>query len=197
MPTLVSCPDSQANLRVPDQHLGKAIRCPKCRGVIETRAVERQAAEGVVAALPPGPVLPRAPFAPRRKKRLKKKYEPRFPVRTAVGLGIGGFFMLLVGAFVFWFVRYGIHYGMAAIPDEKWQTLEVPNRLRVRLPGPAQQVTQSVAGVTMIMHQYQPDPHSIYAVAYMEGELPEHRRALPVETLLNDSFDCSVATLPA
>src|SRR5437763_144619 len=145
MPTLVSCPDCQVNLRVPDQHLGKAIRCPKCRGVIETQAPESQAAEGVVAALPPEPVLPRAPVAPRRKKRLKKKYEPRFPVRTAVGLGIGGFFMLVVGIFVFWFVRYGTHFRMAGIPEEKWETLEIPHRLKVRLPGPAQKNSQDIA----------------------------------------------------
>src|SRR5437588_3618081 len=144
MPTLVSCPDCQVNLRVPDQHLGKAIRCPKCRGVIETQAPESQAAESVVAALPPEPVLPRAPFAPRRKRRLKKKYEPRFPVRTAVAIGLGGFCLLLAAAFVFWFVHYGTRFRMAGIPEEKWQTLEIPNRVRVRLPGPAQQVTQPV-----------------------------------------------------
>jgi hypothetical protein len=188
---------------VADEHLGKAIRCGKCQRVIETHASENIVAtlppEPVVAASPPEPVLPRAPFAPRRKRRLKKKdyQRHRFPVRTAVAIGLGGFCFLVAAGFAFWFVRYGTRFRLAGIPDQKWQALEVPNRLRVRLPGPAQKVTQPVAGMTMIMHQYQPDPHSIYAVAYMEGTLPENRRSLPVETLLNDSCNGSVANLQA
>jgi hypothetical protein len=179
---------------VPDEHLGKAIRCPKCRGVIET-----QPSQGIVASLPPEPVAPCAPFALRPKKRRfkKKEYEPRVPVRTLVGLGIGGFCFLAAVGFVIWFVRYGYHYRMAGIPESQWQPLEIPNRLRVRLPGAAQQVSQPIAGMTMVMHQCQPDKNSVYAVAYMEGSLPAHRRALPVETLLNDSCDGSVANLRA
>jgi hypothetical protein len=194
MSSLVMCPDCGASRRVADEYLGKAIRCSKCRGVIET-----QPSQGIVATLPPEPAAPRAPFAPRpRKRRFKKKeYEPRFPVRTVVAIGVGGFCFLLAAGFVFWFVRYGYHFRMPGIPEGEWQALEIPNHLRVRLPGAAQKVTQPVAGMTMIMHQCQPDKNSVYAVAYMEGELPAHRRALPVETLLNDSCDGSVANLRA
>jgi hypothetical protein len=112
-------------------------------------------------------------------------------------MGVGGFCLLVVAAFIFWFVRYGYHYRMAGIPEGQRLPLEIPNRLRVRLPGAAQQISQPIAGMTMIMHQCRPDKNSEYAVAYMEGSLPAHRRALPVETLLNDSCDGSVANLRA
>src|SRR5262245_56229701 len=105
------CPDCGARLKLADEHLGKAIRCPKCRGIIET-----QPSQGIVAKLPPEPVAPRAPFAPRPKKRFKKKeYEPRVPVRTLVGLGVGGVGFLLVVGFIIWFVRYGYHFRMSGI----------------------------------------------------------------------------------
>ena len=44
----------------------------------------------------------------------------------------------------------------------------------------------------MIMYSCQPDKNSIYAVGYMEGELPPERRNLPPETLLNDACDGSI-----
>src|SRR5262245_10460795 len=81
-------PDCAAKLRVPEEHWGQAIRCPKCRGIIETEP----SSQGIVAVLPPQPVASRAPFAPSsRKRRFKRKYDPRFPVRTIVGMGVGGF----------------------------------------------------------------------------------------------------------
>jgi hypothetical protein len=112
-------------------------------------------------------------------------------------MAVGGVCFILAAGFIFWFVRYGYHFKVAAIPDEQWRILEIPNRVKVRLPGTAQKITQPIAGMTMIMHMCNPDKNSFYAVSYMEGVLPENRRALPVETLLNDSCDGSVANLRA
>lgn len=189
----MKCPDCGANLKVPDDHWGKAIRCAKCLRVIETDVSEDE-----ISARPSEPVAPRAPFGNQlRKRRFKNKYDPRFPVRTAVALGVGGVCFLLAGGFVFWFVRYGFHFRAPVFPDEQWRALEIPNRVKARLPGTAQQISQPICGLTMIMHQCQPDKNSVYAVAYLEGVLPENRRALPVETLLNDACDGSVANLSA
>jgi predicted Zn finger-like uncharacterized protein len=192
----VVCPDCGASLKVADEHVGKAVRCGKCRGIIET-----QSSRGIVAVLPPEAIAPQPPFQTRlRKRRLKKKdlHRHRFPVRVAVGLGLGGIFFILVGVFVYWVVRYGFDFrAPPAIPDDKWQALEIPNRLKARLPGAAQVINQPIAGMTMIMHQYAPNNDSFYAVAYLEGVLPENRRALPLETLLNDSCDGSVRNLSA
>lgn len=38
MPTLLRCPDCNALLRIHDAHLGKAVKCPKCELVIQTRS---------------------------------------------------------------------------------------------------------------------------------------------------------------
>jgi predicted Zn finger-like uncharacterized protein len=195
MSITVSCPECGTNLKVADEHLGKAIRCGKCQQVIETYKTEN-----VHAIRPAEEVLPRAPFdAHVRKRRLKKKasYQPRFPARTVIGIGLGGLSFILAVGFIYWFVRYGYHFRAAVIADEKWQALEIPNRIKVRLPGAAKQLKQPISSITMTMHQCLPDNNSFYAVAYTEGLLPENRRGLPVETLLNDSCDGSVANMKA
>jgi len=51
-------------------------------------------------------------------------------------------------------------------------------------------------GITMVLHVFQPDKDSFYIVGYMAGELPAHRRGLPVETLLNDGCQGALTNVP-
>jgi hypothetical protein len=195
MSITISCPDCGASLKVADEHQGKAIRCGQCHRVIET-----QVRGDWIAVASPEAIVPRAPFQNQlRKRRVKRKgsYQPRFPIRKAIGIGVGSLCFFLAAGFVYWFVRHGHHFRAPTIPEGQWQALEIPNRIKVRLPGAAKQMNQPIAGMTMIMHLCEADKNSFYAVSYMEGVLPEHRRALPVETLLNDSCDGSVPNLRA
>jgi hypothetical protein len=102
MPEFVSCPDCQRKLRVPDEMLGKKVKCPDCKGTFLATAGG--------AAAPPGPddyeLLSRR--ADRRdeddgddegpRERRLRKSEARAGwrgVRTALQLNLYGMYTLL------------------------------------------------------------------------------------------------------
>jgi hypothetical protein len=94
-----------------------------------------------------------------------------------------------------WLIFRSLH-STSVIPAEKWQVVEVPGRVKVLLPGPAQRTAQPAAGLTMIMHIVEtPDHNSMYALSYSEGKLPPHRVNLPAGVLLADACDGATANL--
>jgi predicted Zn finger-like uncharacterized protein len=73
MPEVVSCPDCQSKLRVPDNLLGKKVKCPKCSNAF-TAVAERPAA-------PPAAARPRKPAPPPPEEEEEEAPRPRKPAR--------------------------------------------------------------------------------------------------------------------
>jgi hypothetical protein len=68
MPVVTSCPDCARKLRVPDELLGKKVRCPGCKVVFVASA----------DAAPPSPPAPRRPTpAPAREERIEQQPRAR------------------------------------------------------------------------------------------------------------------------
>src|SRR5262245_9735314 len=134
---------------------------------------------------------------PRRRKKKKKKSrrEGRMSsdqVRWLIGGGLS-----VVGIIIGIWVLVALFRtpGPRTIPDEKWQTVEVPNRLRVSLPGPSERVTQAVAGVQMVVFICRPEKGAEFGVLHTEGQLPPHRAKLPGNVLLHDVAHASAANM--
>ena len=56
MPASVVCPRCQRDVKVPDALLGKKIRCPACKGILNTPAGATEAAPAAPAPERPAPV---------------------------------------------------------------------------------------------------------------------------------------------
>src|SRR5438132_4322406 len=219
MPISVICPSCGTKLNAPDQHAGKRGKCPKCQATVElapapSAPLNTDMAEGFrVADLPtprglpveavpasvPGPV----PEAGERRKRRKKKPKGFLGRLALPAVSIEpGLIKIALGMAAVLSLGFAGYYGLRSafrvppppvIAAEKWQPLEIAGRFKVLLPGAAQPLTQTAAGMQMTFYNYQPDKDSVYSVAYMHEVLPPHRRGLPVETLLNDACDGAIA----
>ncbi|HEV3449261.1 MAG TPA: hypothetical protein VG099_31790, partial [Gemmataceae bacterium] len=220
MPITVICQSCGARLKAPDEQAGRKGKCPKCQAAIELTAappVPAPANQGIIEAFRVAePVTPavealasparaEALDVSRRGKRRKKKRKTFFGgfelpsiniEMTVLGPLLGLGLMVAMGYAGYYIVRNAMRMPPPpVIAAERWQPVEVPNRVKCLLPGPANRVSQpvpGVAGMQMIMYSCQPDKDSIYALGYMDGELPAERRNLPVETLLNDACDGSI-----
>src|SRR4051812_12661034 len=81
MPTKIRCPQCNTALNVPDNLLGKTLRCPRCQSHVKTEAppeeLECEVIEEVEPAVAPEPPQPQAPAPdrpePPRKKRKRSK----------------------------------------------------------------------------------------------------------------------------
>jgi WD40 repeat protein len=80
-----------------------------------------------------------------------------------------------------------------AVAADKWQPLEIPNRIKVRLPGTSQRQTRTVAGVEFIWYSADPDQDQSYGFGYTENPLPPKLRALSTDALLDDSCNGCLA----
>jgi hypothetical protein len=74
MPVIVSCPQCEKKLRVPDNLLGKKVRCPGCSGMFIGRAAEAPPPEEEEAPPPPPP--PKAAKPPARPQPPPEEDEP-------------------------------------------------------------------------------------------------------------------------
>jgi len=200
--TLMDCPGCRGTMRVPDELLGRKLRRLRCGNVLTTDAptadgfeiVEDDQSEVPSTAPDPLPTPPMGTTTVRRKRRKKTKaaqFSRR--LRFAIGGGILGGVALM--ALFIWGVSSAFELGP---PPDSWQTFEVPNRFRVKLPPPGRpgQVVQDMMGLKVAAYHLSLDRDSVYAISYMEGELPPGRRSLPVDQLLNDSCDGAVANTP-
>src|SRR5262245_26603452 len=146
MPTKIHCAQCNAALNVPDNLLGKTLRCPRCQGHVKTEA---PAIELELASVEEeSPAAPQSgepePAEPRRKKRKKKKREgllarlgsPAIGTKATLALILAGLVSLVVVG-VFGFLCAGVLFRPPAvpeIPDDQWQTVEVGG-CRALLPG--------------------------------------------------------------
>jgi predicted Zn finger-like uncharacterized protein len=143
------------------------------------------------------------PGATEKKKRKRKKKRAAGPglfgipfdsdLFKAIAGGAAAVVLIPVALLLIWLAT------RTAPPDElpasTWEAFEVPGRCKVLLPGKPKRETQTIAGVTLIMHSVQPDKDSVFGIGYTEGALPEARRQLPPEQILNDSCDGSAKNL--
>jgi hypothetical protein len=74
MPEIISCPDCGRKLRVPDNLIGKKVRCPGCQGVL----VAAPASGGTPAKEPPQPAA-RRPAAPPPEEHVAERPRARRP----------------------------------------------------------------------------------------------------------------------
>lgn len=78
MPIRITCPSCSATLSVKDEFAGRAVKCPKCAGIIPPQQAPATASEPeAVAALPPPPAPPEPKKAP-----AEPSDEPEKPAKT-------------------------------------------------------------------------------------------------------------------
>ncbi|MFO0929126.1 MAG: hypothetical protein U0736_19240 [Gemmataceae bacterium] len=252
MAATVTCSHCQVRLRIPEEHLGKNLRCPRCRNTFVGQAVP-EASEATSAAPPPPEEnrVTTAPAAqapepaaerlrpresppppedddepvelepvenddrqdsdrkdsPRPRRRRKKKPKGIFQrlglpsVAIEPGLVKLGMSVLLgaLGLVAGFFTVRALFRPSPppVIAEKEWQLLDVPGRCKVLLPGVPKQQSQNAGGIEMVMHSVDPagDNRASYGIGYSQTGLPPQRRELPVDQLLNDACDGSVARL--
>lgn len=70
MPQIIQCPDCQKTLRVPDNLLGKTVRCPTCKTMFTAQAEEEVKLELIDEEPPPA-----------KKRVMEEEYEEKRPSR--------------------------------------------------------------------------------------------------------------------
>lgn len=75
MHTTIHCPECERLLRVPDDMLGRKVKCPTCGTTFVAEAGEQQAGEGVRPARPQD--TPTTPYAPEAKESEAPRRKPR------------------------------------------------------------------------------------------------------------------------
>jgi hypothetical protein len=104
---------------------------------------------------------------------------------------VSGVVGLVVAGLVAWAVVRVLNPPAPVIPAEKWQPLEVADRVKVLMPGPSQLVMQQGAGMVTKTHMCQLDPDTAYGVSYSDTALPAFVQN-PADRLLDDA--CNGAT---
>jgi predicted Zn finger-like uncharacterized protein len=204
----VQCPNCAARINVPEQRLGRTIRCPRCLGDVppetDEPAEELEAVEEEPEPLPRRKTGERPERStdsldrPRKRKKKKKRSEAeeaarRWLIWVAVGggaLGIGLVALLI----------WGLNSAFRSeppptIPAERWQPVEIPNRMKVLFPGFAARQNISPAGISTVMYMCNVDKDQVFGVGYSEGPLPDAIRRMSLEQILNDSCDGTIAGL--
>lgn len=213
MDQTATCPNCSLTLSVPPQALGRSLRCPGCQVVFAAPAPPPAAPAHPYpphypypypphAAAPPPPPAPPppAPFAFDAKpgadadddRPTRRRYKPAKGANPVVVI-VGLVFAVTVGIGV-WYAL-SVLRSPKAIPDAAWKSVEVPGVLRVKLPGSSSTETLNSAGARFVMQTCSPDEDSMYGVGYMPDPIPEQRRSLSAERLLNDACDGSKNSL--
>jgi Zn-finger nucleic acid-binding protein len=203
----VLCPNCSARINVPEQRLGRTIRCPRCLGDVPTEVDEPEAepADELEAVEDEPQPLTRRKTGERpdrsddsidrprkRKKKKKKRSEAeeearRWLIWVAVGGGVLGIGLV---ALLIWGLNSAFRTEPPpTIPAERWQPVEVPNRMKVLFPGGAGRQVISPAGIQTVLYSCTPDKDVLFAAAYSEGPLPDAIRNMQLEAILNDSCD--------
>jgi hypothetical protein len=209
----VPCTNCATILSVPANLLGQAVQCPRCAALVATpkgisatpQRVKVLPAFKLPAAPPESPPPPDLPpagskpatAAPRKRSKPKtsKSGLPGITIERGVlipvvSLGV----CAVVGVVLFFGLRAALRTPPpAVIPAAEWDTLEVPGRLKILMPGTARRTEQMAAGASMIMHLCERDKDSVYGVGYNDSAPPPDRLALPAEVLLNDSCEGALA----
>jgi hypothetical protein len=82
MPEIVTCPDCQRTLRVPDNLLGKKVKCPGCQGMFTAAGGNGGGAGGVVRSDEVPPPLPRR-REPEEDDRRERRRDDHVEERSA------------------------------------------------------------------------------------------------------------------
>jgi predicted Zn finger-like uncharacterized protein len=199
----VQCPNCAARINVPEQRLGRTIRCPRCLGDVPTEAdepaEELEPVEEEPEPLPRRKLVERPERStdsldrPRKRKKKKKRSEAEEAARRWliwVAVGGGGLGIGLVALLI-----WGLNSAFRSeppptIPAERWQPLEIPNRIKVLLPGfAARQQGPAAGGIQSVMYLCQADKDNVFGVGYSEGALPDAIRNMQLEAILNDSCE--------
>jgi hypothetical protein len=101
-------------------------------------------------------------------------------------VAVSGVVGLVVAALLAWAVVRVLNPPAPVIPAEKWQLLEVADRVKVLMPGPSQLLMQQGAGMVTKTHMCQLDPDTAYAVSYSDTALPAFLQN-PADRLLEDA----------
>jgi hypothetical protein len=195
-----TCPHCNQSFPLPATAAGKTVRCPGCKA---TFVVPMSLDEHP----PPQPANPFA-FKPaaKRDSRADDDDDDDRPERPRYRLGqgqAGGW--KLAGGVIAVLVAVGVGVAVnrlmskpdasAEIPESKWRTVEVPGVMKAMLPSEPNLVRNSVAGVPVVTRTSTPNEDSVYMIMCTEEPLPAERRALPVDTILDDACNGSVAAV--
>jgi hypothetical protein len=177
---------------MPDELLGKAVKCPSCgaRCVVSGAAPDpgdevsvptgRASAPGAVRSgaieeEPPPPPSRRSAFddddddagGPSRRRRRKPK-RSGFPTGLVLGLAGGGCFLLLlvVGGVI---AVVLIARGGGAIPDSDWQDFSPPGgQCKLRMPGTPVDASYTLAGGNGHKYMVNRQNSVVFVMAYVD-----------------------------
>ena len=203
MPVSILCTHCAASLRVPETALGKTGRCPRCQNQFRAELPPAPADDSDLVDDEPNVVETDPPSgaeadAPKKKKKKRKKkagglfgLPPGAAVR--IGLVLGALLCFVVPGVVVVRVLMSVA-APADVPESQWKACQV-GTASIDFPGTPTRQQQTTAGISMVMHMYQPDKNSVYIAGYTLTALSPERAALPPEQLLDDACDGSLANM--
>jgi hypothetical protein len=139
---------------------------------------------------------------PRRKKKKGAAAKKNFSERLLHGeTKVLLFLKIAVGLAVCGLMYYAVSQlgkPRNVIADSQWREYEIPNTLKIDLPGHPDEQQMSVGpGFSMKMYSVMFAKDAVFGIGVSDGKLPPERARLPVEELLNDACDGSARNLEA
>jgi hypothetical protein len=206
MPLDTACPSCSMKITVPDEHLGMQLACPQCHNFIPTEPLTVLSDYDIVEEAPLASFAPASKtltaeqkefkkqrLARKKKKEKEEAAQKKLRMMIVGGVTVGGLCMMAV---VIWIFSMIITQPSADdFADQEWKPLIVPDRVKVLFPGESKHNRQQVGPITLHAYSWSPDRNSMFMISYSEGNMPEDRRRLSEERLLNDSCDGAVANM--
>lgn len=178
MPIEFRCPACAGLLRVPDEHAGRAVRCPACRATpVAPRAEAPPMAEVVPAAKPEPVARPRA-----KPRALEPAGAPRSSAKLIAGLIALIVALVGAGGFALW---------RTATAPAEWREFASPKGgFRVELPAPPRADIERLIDMP-------PDPNTVAegtafhgtAYAVMWTDFPDGRNGVGDDAILSGAID--------
>lgn len=192
MTTPLRCPKCSTLLESRGDATGSAAWCPRCLGEVS------ESSGAFVARVPATArqiddipdVLPVRDALDVRRRRGRDPVAVRRKRPFVVGVLMFAGLVLIGLGLVMWLIVTR-PWSAPVIPHRQWQTLEVPDRVRVSLPGTAKRTTFRLRELTMIQYWVELDDRSaVYGVAFSEERLPpELKLDMELELLVKSACD--------
>jgi hypothetical protein len=174
MPLVILCDHCQRKIGVPENALGKAVRCPLCGAVTQAAAplaVPILPPAAAVSVVPPRAAAPPAPEygeSPRKRARPRPSASGAIKWIIAAAVG-GGVLVAVVAAFAIRALMLGV-LGGGGIADSDWKEFTPPAQgFRVVLPGNRRREAKAAGHNVATMYLVERDRGRVFfGVAYIQ-----------------------------